>query len=155
MVDVNKLRVIAYCTVFCLNSPQLRFQQFMHSWPAVQLVWEAKMKYGFMHLQVDHLSFERYIFWARTGNSSNITGYPLLTYHSSTDRFYSLKLELQTFCGKDSFSLDWLILSGRSGTVPTPLVVGLGAACALAQAEMEYDHKYISRLSNKLVQVTH
>jgi cysteine desulfurase len=39
--------------------------------------------------------------------------------------------------------------------VPTPLVVGLGAACALAQAEMEYDHKYISRLSNKLVQVSH
>ena len=25
----------------------------------------------------------------------------------------------------------------RSGTVPTPLVVGLGAACELAQQEME------------------
>jgi len=25
----------------------------------------------------------------------------------------------------------------RSGTVPTPLVVGIGAACALAQEEME------------------
>merc|ERR1719373_541077 len=28
----------------------------------------------------------------------------------------------------------------RSGTVPTPLVVGLGAACELAGDEMEYDH---------------
>jgi len=39
----------------------------------------------------------------------------------------------------------------RSGTVPTPLVVGLGAACALAQQEMEYDHKHVTRLSNLLV----
>merc|ERR1719315_757517 len=39
----------------------------------------------------------------------------------------------------------------RSGTVPTPLVVGLGAACALAQQEMEYDHKHVSRLADKLV----
>ena len=38
----------------------------------------------------------------------------------------------------------------RSGTVPTPLVVGLGEACRLAKAEMDYDHAYISRLSNKL-----
>merc|ERR1711978_740632 len=38
----------------------------------------------------------------------------------------------------------------RSGTVPTPLVVGLGAACELAKTEMDYDHAYISRLSNKL-----
>merc|ERR1719461_2785501 len=38
----------------------------------------------------------------------------------------------------------------RSGTVPTPLAVGMGAACAVAQQEMEYDHAYISRLSNKL-----
>jgi len=38
----------------------------------------------------------------------------------------------------------------RSGTVPTPLVVGLGEACRLAKAEMEYDHAYVSRLSNKL-----
>merc|ERR1719452_294451 len=39
----------------------------------------------------------------------------------------------------------------RSGTVPTPLVVGLGAACALAQEEMEYDHGHVTRLSNMLV----
>jgi len=39
----------------------------------------------------------------------------------------------------------------RSGTVPTPLVVGIGAACDVALNEMEYDHKRISRLSNKLV----
>jgi len=39
----------------------------------------------------------------------------------------------------------------RSGTVPTPLVVGLGAACAVAREEMEYDHKHVTRLSNKLV----
>lgn len=40
----------------------------------------------------------------------------------------------------------------RSGTVPTPLVVGLGAACEVAQQEMEYDHKWISKLSERLVQ---
>lgn len=40
----------------------------------------------------------------------------------------------------------------RSGTVPTPLVVGLGAACELAQQEMEYDHKRISKLAERLVQ---
>ena len=58
----------------------------------------------------------------------------------------------------------------RSGTVPTPLAVGigkqsiekikvitfsgilfLGAACALAAQEMEYDHKHVTRLSKKLV----
>jgi len=39
----------------------------------------------------------------------------------------------------------------RSGTVPTPLVVGLGAACAVAQAEMEYDHEHVKRLSEKLI----
>merc|ERR1711892_1414307 len=39
----------------------------------------------------------------------------------------------------------------RSGTVPTPLVVGLGAACALAQDEMDYDHDHVTRLSNILV----
>merc|ERR1712223_2302615 len=38
----------------------------------------------------------------------------------------------------------------RSGTVPTPLAVGLGAACELAKTEMEYDHAYISKLSNRL-----
>lgn len=39
----------------------------------------------------------------------------------------------------------------RSGTVPTPLVVGLGAACSIAQQEMAYDHEWVSMLSNKLV----
>ncbi|XP_015671045.1 cysteine desulfurase, mitochondrial [Protobothrops mucrosquamatus] len=39
----------------------------------------------------------------------------------------------------------------RSGTVPTPLVVGLGAACELAQQEMEYDHKRISLLADRLI----
>ena len=41
----------------------------------------------------------------------------------------------------------------RSGTVPTPLVVGLGAACELAYREMEYDHQHVKRLSDMLVQV--
>ncbi|CAK9812716.1 Cysteine desulfurase, mitochondrial [Anthophora plagiata] len=39
----------------------------------------------------------------------------------------------------------------RSGTVPAPLAVGLGAACDLALTEMEYDHKYITMLSNRLI----
>lgn len=39
----------------------------------------------------------------------------------------------------------------RSGTVPAPLAVGLGAACDLAQTEMEYDHKYITILANRLI----
>ncbi|XP_066481293.1 cysteine desulfurase [Tiliqua scincoides] len=39
----------------------------------------------------------------------------------------------------------------RSGTVPTPLAVGLGAACELAQEEMEYDHKRISLLADRLI----
>ncbi|CAL4090665.1 unnamed protein product [Meganyctiphanes norvegica] len=39
----------------------------------------------------------------------------------------------------------------RSGTVPTPLVVGLGAACEIAQQEMAYDHERISRLADRLI----
>uniref|UniRef100_A0A224YWG6 cysteine desulfurase n=1 Tax=Rhipicephalus zambeziensis TaxID=60191 RepID=A0A224YWG6_9ACAR len=39
----------------------------------------------------------------------------------------------------------------RSGTVPTPLAVGLGAACEIAVDEMEYDHRHVSRLSDLLV----
>ncbi|XP_064598892.1 cysteine desulfurase-like [Liolophura sinensis] len=39
----------------------------------------------------------------------------------------------------------------RSGTVPTPLVVGLGYACELAAEEMEYDHKRINMLSKRLI----
>ena len=37
----------------------------------------------------------------------------------------------------------------RSGTVPTPLAVGLGEACRLAKTEMAYDHAYISKLSER------
>jgi cysteine desulfurase len=39
----------------------------------------------------------------------------------------------------------------RSGTIPHPLVVGMGAACEIAAQEMEYDHAYITRLSQRLV----
>ncbi|KAK4416376.1 Cysteine desulfurase, mitochondrial [Sesamum alatum] len=39
----------------------------------------------------------------------------------------------------------------RSGTVPTPLVVGFGAACELAMKEMEYDDKRISALQQRLL----
>ena len=39
----------------------------------------------------------------------------------------------------------------RSGTVPTPLVVGLGAACELSGMEMAADHRHITRLSNRLI----
>nr|XP_039260082.1 cysteine desulfurase, mitochondrial-like isoform X1 [Styela clava] len=38
----------------------------------------------------------------------------------------------------------------RSGTVPTPLIIGFGTACALCQEEMEYDHERISYLSHRL-----
>uniref|UniRef100_A0A7N0ZRW8 cysteine desulfurase n=1 Tax=Kalanchoe fedtschenkoi TaxID=63787 RepID=A0A7N0ZRW8_KALFE len=39
----------------------------------------------------------------------------------------------------------------RSGTVPTPLVVGFGAACELAKKEMEYDDKRIRALQERLL----
>ncbi|KAB5547433.1 hypothetical protein DKX38_010839 [Salix brachista] len=39
----------------------------------------------------------------------------------------------------------------RSGTVPTPLVVGMGAACELAKKEMEYDDKRIRALQERLL----
>ncbi|XVE82985.1 hypothetical protein DITRI_Ditri16bG0049900 [Diplodiscus trichospermus] len=39
----------------------------------------------------------------------------------------------------------------RSGTVPTPLVVGMGAACELASKEMEYDEKRIKGLQERLL----
>ncbi|KAL5556142.1 hypothetical protein UlMin_038378 [Ulmus minor] len=39
----------------------------------------------------------------------------------------------------------------RSGTVPTPLVVGMGAACELAKKEMEYDSKRISALKDRML----
>uniref|UniRef100_A0A915IF78 Aminotransferase class V domain-containing protein n=1 Tax=Romanomermis culicivorax TaxID=13658 RepID=A0A915IF78_ROMCU len=39
----------------------------------------------------------------------------------------------------------------RSGTVPTPLAVGLGKACEVCLEEMMYDHAHVSRLSKLLV----
>lgn len=39
----------------------------------------------------------------------------------------------------------------RSGTVPTPLTVGLGAACEIAMKEMAYDDERVTLLSNRLV----
>lgn len=39
----------------------------------------------------------------------------------------------------------------RSGTVPSPLVVGLGAACAIAKQEMQYDHRWMELLSERLL----
>lgn len=39
----------------------------------------------------------------------------------------------------------------RSGTVPTPLVVGLGAACDVAMKEMPYDQERIKKMSDRLV----
>jgi cysteine desulfurase len=40
----------------------------------------------------------------------------------------------------------------RSGTLPHFLCVGMGAACELAEKEMEYDEEWIAYLSNKLEQ---
>ncbi|XP_053991122.1 cysteine desulfurase IscS-like [Hylaeus volcanicus] len=40
----------------------------------------------------------------------------------------------------------------RSGTLPTPLIVGLGAACGLAEEEMSRDLRHISSLYEKLYQ---
>lgn len=39
----------------------------------------------------------------------------------------------------------------RSGTVPTPLVVGLGEACEIAENEMSYDYKWMEFLSQRLM----
>ncbi|KAI7727351.1 hypothetical protein M8C21_003497, partial [Ambrosia artemisiifolia] len=39
----------------------------------------------------------------------------------------------------------------RSGTVPTPLVVGMGAACEIAMREMEYDEKRVVKLKDRLL----
>lgn len=38
----------------------------------------------------------------------------------------------------------------RSGTLPTPLVVGLGVAAKIAKEEMAKDHAHVSKLSDKL-----
>ncbi|XP_031348881.1 cysteine desulfurase, mitochondrial isoform X1 [Photinus pyralis] len=39
----------------------------------------------------------------------------------------------------------------RSGTVPTPLAVGMGTACEIATKEMAYDHKWMEKLSKRLI----
>ena len=39
----------------------------------------------------------------------------------------------------------------RSGTVPTPLVVGLGSACDIARSEMERDTEHVTRLSQRML----
>ena len=38
----------------------------------------------------------------------------------------------------------------RSGTLPTPLVVGFGAACEIAAQEMQNDHAWVKHLSERL-----
>lgn len=38
----------------------------------------------------------------------------------------------------------------RSGTLPHSLCVGMGAACALAEEQMQYDRKWVTYLSKKL-----
>jgi cysteine desulfurase len=38
----------------------------------------------------------------------------------------------------------------RSGTLPTPLVVGLGKACQICSEDMEIDLEHVKRLSDKL-----
>jgi len=38
----------------------------------------------------------------------------------------------------------------RSGTLPTPLCVGLGEACSIAQTEMSAEHERIKSLFNRL-----
>lgn len=43
----------------------------------------------------------------------------------------------------------------RSGTVPTPLVVGLGEACEIAHREWEHDHKWMELLSTRLLDIVH
>lgn len=39
----------------------------------------------------------------------------------------------------------------RSGTVPAPLAVGIGEACRISMQELEYDHSYIKKLSDRLL----
>ncbi len=38
----------------------------------------------------------------------------------------------------------------RSGTLPTPLAVGLGSACSIAQKEMDRDTEWVKHLSQRL-----
>ncbi|XP_068336770.1 cysteine desulfurase, mitochondrial-like [Pyrus communis] len=39
----------------------------------------------------------------------------------------------------------------RSGTVPTPLVVGFGSACEIAKKEMDYDEKRVRALQDRML----
>lgn len=39
----------------------------------------------------------------------------------------------------------------RSGTVPTPLAVGIGEACKIALTDMKYDHEWMEKLSKRLM----
>ncbi|KAI1728327.1 aminotransferase class-V domain-containing protein [Ditylenchus destructor] len=39
----------------------------------------------------------------------------------------------------------------RSGTLATPLCVGLGEACAIAKREREFDYEHVSRLAKRLL----
>ncbi|ORY03987.1 mitochondrial cysteine desulfurase [Basidiobolus meristosporus CBS 931.73] len=39
----------------------------------------------------------------------------------------------------------------RSGTLPTPLVVGMGEACRIAKEDMDYDSRRIKMLSERLI----
>src|SRR5690606_11074427 len=36
----------------------------------------------------------------------------------------------------------------RSGTGPTPLIVGLGEACEVAARDIDYDYKHVVKLAN-------
>ena len=38
----------------------------------------------------------------------------------------------------------------RSGTVPAPLIIGLGAACQICMEDMEFDHAHVEALSDRL-----
>lgn len=39
----------------------------------------------------------------------------------------------------------------RSGTLPTPLIVGLGKACEVAKQEMQNDARHVERLYKKIL----
>lgn len=40
----------------------------------------------------------------------------------------------------------------RSGTLPAPLIVGFGEACAIACCEREFDYEHVSRLAKRLIE---
>ena len=39
----------------------------------------------------------------------------------------------------------------RSGTVPAPLVIGLGAACEICEQDMAFDSGHVTMLSERLI----